>query len=115
MEFKQQLFFIAASVITLIYVILKIRKHKLNIDDSIIWILWAFVLLIFSLFPMIPSFIAKELGFLSTSNFIICLFVFFLYLVLFLQTIQISVLKEKNKKLIQKLTLRDSIHINDKR
>lgn len=115
MEVKQQIFFIAASIATLLYVILKIRKHKLNIDDSIIWILWAFLLLIFSIFPTIPSCIAKCFGFMSTSNFIFSLFVFFLYIVLFAQTIQISMLKEKNKRLIQKLTLKNNIHKkNDK-
>lgn len=102
-----QIVFIIASILTIIYIIRKIRKHGLNIDDSIVWIIWAIVLLMFSLFPGISDFISEKLGFMSTSNFIFSLFIFFLYIMLFTQTIQISRLKEKQKDLIQKLSIKE--------
>lgn len=107
MNFKLQLFFIIVSLMTLIFVVRKIRKHKLNIDDSIVWMLWALFLLILSLFPQISIWLSQLLGFESTSNFILCLFVFFIFIFHFYQSITISMLKEKNKKLIQKLSLKD--------
>ncbi len=107
MGLKLQMFFIIASIVTFIFVIKKIQKHGLNIDDAIVWILWSIVLLIVSVFPSIPTWISKELGFMSTSNFIFCLFIFFLYIMLFNQTTQISKLKEKQKELIQKLSIKD--------
>ena len=107
MSFKLQLVFIFASLITFLFVIKKIQKHGLNIDDAIIWILWSIGLLIISVFPQIPSWISKELGFMSTSNFIFCVFIFFLYIMLFTQTSQISKLKEKQKELIQKLSIKE--------
>lgn len=107
MGLKLQMFFVIASVLTFIFVIKKIQKHGLNIDDAIVWILWSIVLLIVSVFPSIPTWISKELGFMSTSNFIFCLFIFFLYIMLFNQTTQISKLKEKQKDLIQKLSIKD--------
>lgn len=107
MGLKLQIFFIIASIVTFIFVIKKIQKHGLNIDDAIVWILWSIVLLIVSVFPSIPTWISKELGFMSTSNFIFCLFIFFLYIMLFNQTTQISKLKEKQKELIQKLSIKD--------
>lgn len=107
MGLKLQMFFIIASILTFIFVIKKIQKHGLNIDDAIVWILWSIVLLIVSVFPSIPTWISKELGFMSTSNFIFCLFIFFLYIMLFNQTTQISKLKEKQKELIQKLSIKD--------
>lgn len=112
MEIGLQLFFIVISLLTFVYVILKIRKHKLNIDDSIIWILWALVLLIMSIFIDIPIWLSKTLGFDSTSNFIVCLFVFFSYIISFFQTIKISELKEKNKNLIHKLSLKEKYNKN---
>ncbi|MCI8444822.1 MAG: DUF2304 domain-containing protein [Bacilli bacterium] len=105
MNFQLQLVFIFASIATLIYVIRKIRKHKLNIDDSIIWIIWAIFLLVISVFPSLCHSISKTLGFQSTSNFILTLFTFFLYIILFFQNIQISLLKEKNKELTQKMSI----------
>lgn len=107
MGLKLQMVFIIASIVTFIFVIKKIQKHGLNIDDAIVWILWSIVLLIVSVFPSIPTWISKELGFMSTSNFIFCLFIFFLYIMLFNQTTQISKLKEKQKELIQKLSIKD--------
>lgn len=107
MELHLQIVFIVASILTIIYIIRKIRKHGLNIDDSIVWIVWAIVLLIFSLFPGISDFVSEKLGFMSTSNFIFSLFIFFLYIMLFSQTIQISRLKEKQKDLIQKLSIKE--------
>ena len=44
---------------------------------------------------------------MSPSNFIFCLFIFFLYIMLFNQTAQISKLKEKQKELIQKLSINE--------
>ena len=107
MGLKLQMFFVIASVLTFIFVIKKIQKHGLNIDDAIVWILWSIVLFIVSVFPSIPTWISKKLGFMSTSNFIFCLFIFFLYIMLFNQTTQISKLKEKQKDLIQKLSIKD--------
>lgn len=105
MGFKLHIVFIFASIITLTFVIRKIRKHGLNIDDAIVWILWAVFLLILSLIPNLAYIISDLLGFMSTSNFIFTLFIFFLYIILFVQTTKISALKEKQKELIQKLSI----------
>ena len=106
-------FFIIASVITFLFVIKKIQKHGVDIDDAIVWILWAILLLIISIFPQIPIWISNELGFMSPSNFIFCLFIFFLYIMLFNQNAQISKLKEKQKELIQKLSINEYIDRNN--
>ena len=100
-----QLVLIVASLLTFIYVIGRIRKHQLNIDDSIVWIIWSIVLLILSIFPGLSHAISDFLGFESTSNFILTGFVFLLYIMVFFQNIRISELKEKNKKLIQRLSI----------
>jgi len=105
MSSQLNIFFIIISVMTLIYIIMQIRKHKLNIDDSILWIFWSLVLLIFSIFPNLSYYIAEKLGFQSTSNFILCLFIFILYWILFFQNIKISELKEKNKQLVQRVSI----------
>lgn len=107
MKFELQIIFIFTSILTFIFILHKIRKHKLNIDDAVIWIIWAFILLIFSIFVKIPYKLSKILGFDSTSNFIMSLFVFFAYIISFYQTIKISQLREKNKDLVHKISLRD--------
>lgn len=105
MSSQLNIFFIIISIVTLIYIIMQIRKHKLNIDDSILWIFWSIVLLIVSIFPDLSFYIAREMGFQSTSNFILCLFIFILYMILFFQNIKISELRDKNKQLVQKISI----------
>lgn len=105
MQLQLQLVFVVTSVLTFAYVLNRIRKHKMNIDDSIIWLVWSFVLLIFSLFPGVSFKISEMLGFQSASNFIICLFLFFIYIIVFYQSIKISSLQEKNKELVQKMSI----------
>ena len=107
MGIKLQLVFIIASLLTFIYVILRIRKSGLNIEDSIVWILWSILLLIVSFFPQISIFVSDSLGFISPSNFILVLFIFFLYIMVFAQNIQISKLKGKQQDLIQKLSIQE--------
>ena len=63
------------------------------------------MLLILSIFPGLSHAISDFLGFESTSNFILTGFVFLLYIMVFFQNIRISELKEKNKKLIQRLSI----------
>lgn len=104
-----QLVFIVVSIFTFLFIVLRIRKNGMNIDDSIVWIIWAVFLLILSFFPNLAEFVSHKLGFISTSNFIFSLFIFFLYIIVFAQAIQISKLKEKQKELIQKISIRDYI------
>ncbi len=107
MDLRLNFVFIVASIFTFLFVVKKITKHGLNIDDAIAWILWAVILLIISVFPGVASFISKTLGFISTSNFIFSVFIFFTYIMLFSQMIKISQLKEKQKELIQKLSIKE--------
>lgn len=102
-----QIVFIITSAFTLFFIIRKIRKHRLNIEDAVVWVIWALFLILLSIFTGIPEFIADKLGFMTTSNFIFSLFIFFLYIVVFFQAISISQLKEKQKDLIQKLSIKE--------
>lgn len=104
---RLQMVFVIASIGTFWFVMRRIRKSNLNIEDSISWILWSLLLLLFSIFPRIPMYISSKLGFMSTSNFVLTMFIFFLYLMLFAQNVKISSLKEKNRDLVQKLSIRD--------
>lgn len=98
---------IIVSVLTFFFVVSKIRKNGLNIDDSIIWILWAITLLVLSIFPQVATFFSQEFGFQSTSNFVLSVFIFALYLIIFMQAVQISKLKNKLTQLVQKVSIKD--------
>lgn len=92
-----QIALIIGALTTYSYVIYKIRKANVRIDDMIIWILGSVVLLALSIFPIIPAKIASVLGFISASNFIFCSIIFFLLLMVFLLSVKLSQQHEKIK------------------
>lgn len=99
--------FLTVSIVTLIFVIMKVRKSQLAIVDAIAWILGAILLILISLFSGIVIKFANFLGFYSASNFILALFIFFLLLIVFMQNIKISMLNDKVKNLNHYLALEE--------
>ena len=105
MDIRLQLVLIFISLITFFYVIHRIRKSQLNINDAIPWIIWVIAIIVLSVFFNLSQELSNLFGFESTSNFILTLFIFFLYILLFQSNIQISKLREQNKILIQKISI----------
>lgn len=96
---------IGASVLTIVYMLRKIRKSHLKIDDSIFWILFSMGLFIISIFPQIPTFFARLLSIQSASNFIFLAMIFVLLLKQFLVTVEISRLENKLQTLVQRIAI----------
>ena len=103
MTLQLRIVLLATSILILLYILLKIRRSVLNIPDSIFWIVFAVLLLIFSIFPKIAYFFAGLLGIESPLNFLILIFIALILLKLFLITIRQSDLDEKMKKLAQQI------------
>ena len=98
---------VAASVGTLAIVLGRIRKAKLNIEDSIFWILMVFMFVVFAVFPVVPDTMARLLGIYSTANFLFLFMIFILLMRLFTMSMRVSTLEDKVKQLVQELALRD--------
>ncbi len=98
---------IAASLLLAVFVLRKIRRAKLNIDDSIYWIVVAFALLLLSLFPQVAIWASSLLGIQSPANFVFLFMVFVVLVKLFQVSIDLSVQKHRLNSLIQKMALLD--------
>ena len=96
---------ILVSAATMIMMIQKIRKAKLQIEDSIFWVLVSFMFVLFSLFPPVADFLAHLLGIYATVNFLFLLMIFLLLMRVFSMTIRMSQQETKLKELAQKLAL----------
>ena len=92
---------VCLAFITAFYVLRKIRKEQLNIDDAIFWIITSLVILLFSIFPGIVKWLASLVGIYSEINFIFAAFIFVLIIKLFSLSVDISVLKHKLQTLVQ--------------
>lgn len=68
-----------ASIITLVFILTNVRKNKMNIHYSMIWIIWGIVLILISVFPQIIFFISDILGIEIASNTVFLIMIFLLY------------------------------------
>lgn len=98
---------ILASIITLLYMMRKIRHSKLQIEYSVFWIIFAALMIVISIFPQIIYWIAGILGIASPANLIFVFIIFILLLKLFMVTIELSQLENKVKELIQQIAIRE--------
>ena len=77
------------------------------------WIVISLVMIVISIFDVIPVYFAGLLGFELTSNFLLSLTIFFLLVIAFLQTMTLSKQKEQIKHLVQELSILKS-HVVEK-
>ena len=98
---------IILSVLALIYIVRRIRHSKVNINDTIFWIVFAVLLILISIFPIIIFFFAGLLGIQSPQNFLFLLIIGILTLKIFTMSVKVSELQDKITALVQKTAIHD--------
>ena len=98
---------IVVSVFVSIYALRKIRKAQLNIDDAFYWIIVSVILLVMSIFPVVPSYLSTLIGIESPANFVFLVMIFLAFVKIFGLSIEFSIQKYRLNKLIQKIALHD--------
>lgn len=96
---------ILVSIITMLYMMRKIKQSKLQIEYSVFWIIFSLVLIIISIFPQILIGLASLLGVASPANLVFVIFIFVLLLKIFMMTIELSQLENRVKELIQQIAI----------
>ena len=96
---------ISASVITAIFVFLKIKKSQFKIGDTLYWLLFCLFLLAMSIFPKAIYWVSNLIGFESPSNFIFVIIIFLLLVKIFLLDARVSKNEDKLTKLTQKYAI----------
>ena len=106
---------IVVSVLTTAMILRKIRQSKLQIEDSIFWIGFSSILILFSVFPCVPDFLSRLAGTYTTANFIYLAVIFLLILKMFHMSIKMSQLETKIKELAQEMALSEHDKLPDKK
>lgn len=101
---------IVVSALVMYFVLKKIRKAQLEIDDSIYWIVFALLLLVISIFPGIAIRASQLLGIQSPANFVFLVMIFLVLIKLFQISIELSIQKHRLNHLVQKLALLNQEH-----
>ena len=106
---------IVVSLLTTYYMIRRIRQSKLQIEYAIFWIIFAGILIVFSLFPWLVTLFTRLIGMQLPVNFIFLFFIFVLMAKLFFMTIELSTLENKVKDLTQEIALAEKERIDGKK
>ena len=96
---------IIVSVLTMSFMLRKIRQAKVQIEAAMFWVIVALILVVFSLCPAVADACARLLGIYSTPNFLFLFMIFLLMVKVFSMTLQVSQLESKQKELVQKIAL----------
>ena len=96
---------IIVSLLTMSFMLRKIRQAKVQIEADMFWVIVALILVVFSLCPAVADACARLLGIYSTPNFLFLFMIFLLMVKVFSMTLQVSQLESKQKELVQKIAL----------
>lgn len=81
---------VLVSLMTLLFVMRKVRSSKIRLEDSMAWILFSGALFVLSVFPGIFDFLAELAGVYSTVNFVFLFFIFVLLILCFSLNMKVS-------------------------
>ncbi len=102
---------IIGSLITLIYILRRVRKSQMSVSDTVFWLLFASALALLAIFPQIAYFLSEALGFMAPINFVMLFVIATLIFKIFSMSLEISNLKKR----IAELTRNIGLHRNDER
>lgn len=94
-----------ASILTAHMILKKIQQSKMVIEDSLFWIFFCGVLIVFALFPIVPKILSEIAGTMTTANFVYMAIIFLLIVKLFHVSVKMSELETKIRNLTQELAL----------
>ena len=100
-----RLILVIVSILTMAFMMRKIRQAKVQIEAALFWVIMALILVVFSLFPAVADACAHLLGIYSTPNFLFLFMIFLLIVKVFGMTLQMSQMESRQKELVQRIAL----------
>ena len=95
MTFTLRIVLLIIALFTGIWILYKIHKSKLKMEDAIFWILSAFLIFVMGVIPQVAYFMATLLGIESPSNFVFAFLIFICLMKILSLSIKVSQLEEK--------------------
>lgn len=97
---------LAAALLTAGWILYKIRKLKVKMEDAIFWVIFAGILCVLGLAPELTYRLTETLGVLSPANLVFLVVIFLLLEKVFTLSIIVSQLEEKVTVLSAEVALR---------
>lgn len=99
MQLNLQTALLFGSLATLIFILITVRKTKMNIRYAIVWIAWGIIILFLSVFPGAIEHLSTLLSISLPTNTVFLIFIFLLYILSFYLFVKVSQLSEEIKDL----------------
>lgn len=106
---------IVSSVALTLLIMRKIRKEKMLIEDSLFWIGFSLMLIVFSIRPQIVFKMSEMAGTQTPVNFIFLFIIFVLIVRLFQMSVKISQLESKVKDLVARIAIDENIRKDEEK
>ena len=101
----KNVYFIIAAVIVILFMIHSIRKDKLSVSNSFVWIVFCIGLLLLSIFPKSLDWLAVALGIDYPPTLFLTIAIVILFILVFIQSKKIEELHKKVIDLGQELSI----------
>ena len=96
---------VVTSVVSLGFVLWRIRKSQTQINDAIFWIAFMLALVVISVFPGIAIYISNLLGIVSPANFTFLCIIAGLLIKVFTMSLQMSKMQYQIQRMVQTIAL----------
>ena len=105
MSIKIQIFIILAVVLAICYISRLVRRKQVELRYVLVWYLVGVLIMILALFPGILEWLTRLLGIALPINMLFFFGFGFVLMIIFTQTVIISNLNRKSKRLTQEVAL----------
>lgn len=105
LSWKFRIVLFLGSVVVFLLIARFIKKKKIQMKDGIFWILFSFMLIVFSIFPRLAIWASDLTGVQSPANCVFMLIIFTLGCHQFFLSIKLSQLTIKNSELTQNIAI----------
>ena len=105
MSIYLRIILVVISMLSMLNILKRVRKSKLQIEYSIFCIVFSILLILVAVFPQPMFVLAQILGIQSPANMVFLFVIFILLIKLFNMTIEVSQLQYKQQELVQKIAL----------
>ncbi len=105
MSISLRLGLIIVSLVLLIIVLLQLRKRRIPVKYSLVWMFSSLIILLIAIIPQLFILIAKLLGFVTMSNLVMAMFIFILLIISLMLTVIVSGQRRKITLLMQEVSM----------
>lgn len=106
MSIELRIVLLFAAVFSIGWIITRIRKAKVRLEDTFFWVVMSVVLLILGLFPGLSYWLASVLGIISPANLVFLIMISLLFEKLLTMSIVHSQMQDKYVTMAAEMALR---------